>query len=283
MLNAKTKLYGIFGNPVRHSFSPLMHNPAFEAVGLNAAYLAFEVEDLKTAVSAIKALGIGGVSVTIPHKVEVMDYLDEIDNLARHIGAVNSVVNREGILHGTNTDAFGFYKALSDVTEIDGKTVAILGNGGAARAALFSLFHYAEPKKVFLFCRGESLGKAESLATHLTAYGVDSGKIQPMVYDAWRDVQNQVEIICNTTSVGMEPSSNVSLLNVAEIPNDSVVFDIVYRPHETALLQNAVTAGAKVVHGIEMLLYQGVKQFELFTGKDAPVEVMRKALIDALH
>jgi shikimate dehydrogenase len=248
-----------------------MHNRAFSHVGCNAVYLAFEVKDIAGAVSGIRALNIGGVSVTIPHKVSVMAHLDDIDQTAARIGAVNTVVNREGVLHGYNTDAGGAVKALKDQTDqasIAGASVCIVGAGGAARAIGFGLV--SEGARVMVINRTRE--KGEALAHSLGA------EFQPLS----PDIQLNCDILVNTTPIGMTPMVGVSPIPASAIKRNMVVMDIVYNPIATRLLRDAEAIGCATIDGAVMFVNQGAFQFELWTGRTAPIKVMRDAVLERL-
>ncbi|MBC8208657.1 MAG: shikimate dehydrogenase [Desulfobulbaceae bacterium] len=265
-----TSLYGIVGNPVRHSLSPVMHNAAFQALGLNCVYVPLPTEDVAAAMTGLRALGIQGVSVTIPHKEAVISLLDEVDPLAMSIGAVNTIkaVEQKGrvALLGSNTDWQGANQALLAVTDLAGKKVIILGAGGSARAIGFGL--QQEGAQVILCSRTKSRG--QSLAADLGCTWISLEQSQELAGD----------VLVNATSVGMN-DPQLSPVDASILDRFSVVMDIVYAPLITRLLQEAESAGCLVVNGLEMLLYQGVAQFELWTGQSAPVPVMRRALYQA--
>lgn len=267
MIDARTKLCCIIGNPVEHSKSPLMHNAAYQALRLNFAFLAFRVSDVKQALEGLRAIGARGIVVTIPHKQEVMQYVDMVDETAKEIGAVNTIVNDNGVLKATNTDWTGAMRALKEKTSIAGKTVAVLGAGGAARAIIYGL-KKENALKILIFNR--SVKKAQNLAKE---FDVDSAF--PLTDEA---KISGSDIIINTTSVGMEPKENESPISEDYIHKHHVVFDIVYTPRETKLLQLAKKKGATLVYGDKMLLYGAMTQFELFTGQKAPQKVMEDAL-----
>ncbi len=273
MINGKTFVLGIIGYPVDHSMSPLMHNAAMQASGFNGVYVPFAVEDVESAIAGLRALNIKGVSVTIPHKQTVIPYLDEVDSVAAKIGAVNTIVTsrQEGsrvLLKGFNTDWLGANRALETVTLLNGKSVLLLGAGGAARAIGFGLQEAGA--RITLCSRTEASGRL--LASEL---GCDWFHVK-----ALDDLQG--DIVVNATSVGMTPDSELSLMSVEQLQNFQVVMDIVYSPKSTRLLRNAVEAGCKTVCGLEMLLYQGVAQFELWLEKKAPVELMRSTLYEVI-
>ncbi|HID69412.1 MAG TPA: shikimate dehydrogenase [Desulfobacterales bacterium] len=269
IINGKTLLYGIIGNPVSHSLSPAMHNAALEALGINGVYLPFPAPDIDDAVSGIRGLGIQGTSVTIPHKEKVMALLDEIDPVAEKIGAVNTVINNKGALKGLNTDWLGATRALEEEIDLHGTKAVILGAGGSARAIGFGLL---EREAEFVLCsRTESRGRA--LADELGCPWISLSGADNLSGD----------ILINATSVGMQPHVENSPVPELILSRFQVVMDIVYAPLKTRLLQQAEESGCIVINGLEMLLYQGVAQFELWTGKTAPVAVMRKALAEALN
>ena len=267
-INGKTVLYGIIGNPVTHSLSPAMHNAALAASGINGVYLPFSAPDIAAAVTGIRGLGVQGVSVTIPHKEKVMALLDEIDPVAQKIGAVNTVMNTDGTLKGLNTDWLGATRALEEKIDLNGVEAVILGAGGSARAIGFGLL---ERRAKFVLCsRTESRGKA--LADELGCLWVSLDEADNLSGD----------ILINATSVGMQPHIENSPVPERILSRFQVVMDIVYAPLKTRFLQEAEVRGCVTINGLEMLLYQGVAQFELWTGKVAPVELMRKALAEAL-
>jgi len=271
MINGTTKIYGIIGNPVSHSLSPAMHNAAFAALGENRIYLPFPVEDVQAALAGLKALGICGASVTIPHKETVIPYLDRIDPVARAIGAVNTIEVRmedqEPVLCGSNTDWLGANRALAEKMELKGALVILLGAGGSARAIGFGLKEAGAG--IILCSRTESKGRA--LASELACPWFSLSEITQLRGDA----------IINATSVGMSPRQEASAVPSKILSSFRVVMDIVYAPLQTRLLREAEEAGCRTVSGLEMLLYQGVAQFELWTGMAAPVEVMRASLLGA--
>jgi len=267
-INGKTEVYGIVGNPVGHSLSPLMHNAAFAALEENRVYLAFQVEDIADAVKGIRALNIRGVSVTIPHKESIIPCLDAVDPVAVKIGAVNTVnVVGQGttrLLCGSNSDWVGANRALANHIELRGRHVVLLGAGGSARALAFGLLEAGA--RVSLCSRTETRGR--KLAADLGCRWHSLAAVDQLTGD----------VLINATSVGMIPKIDASLVSRGHLENFAVVMDIVYSPFETKLLRDAREAGCKVVYGLEMLLYQGVAQFELWTGQAAPVELMQTVL-----
>jgi shikimate dehydrogenase len=267
-IDGNTRLFGLLGRPVSYSLSPAMHNAAFRELSLNAVYVAFPVTDLIQAVEGLRGLDIGGVSVTIPFKEEIIPLLDELDEKASRIGAVNTVVNRDGRLMGYNTDWQGALAALMEKTEIAGKRFLILGAGGAARAIAFGI--------------QEKGGK-------VAVTDLDTAKALALSRKLWVEVvapdyleQYAAAILINATPVGMEPQSGKIPIDPELLSRYQVVMDIVYRPLETRLLREARSAGCQVIDGLQMLIHQGAAQFELWTGRSAPVEVMARAAYDSL-
>ncbi len=261
------KVFGIIGDPVSHSLSPVMHNLAFRELGLQAVYGAFRVkrEELVQAVQGIKALHISGVSVTIPHKESILPLLDEVEETALEIGAVNTVINREGQLKGYNTDWIGLLRAFEErgITFED-KRVVILGAGGASRAVIYAVKR-AKAKEIILFNR--TYEKAEKLAR---TFGVTALP--------WEDLEKaEGEIIIQTTSLGLK--SMESPVSEEILKRFKIAMDLVYLPLKTKFLQLA-EKHCLTLDGLRMLLHQGVEQFKLFTEKHPPVTLMEKALYE---
>ena len=274
-IKGSTNIVGLIGHPVEHSFSPPMHNAAFKKLGMDYAYVAFDVgsQNLKSAIEGAKSLGIKGLNVTIPHKIEVMKYLDEIDEVASLIGAVNTIDFKD--LKGHNTDGIGAVRAIEEVTSIKDKNVVIAGAGGASRAISFYIAKYGADKLTIL---NRNVAKAQKLAGDVA----DSNLISDVGSDSISEISSYLadaDILVNTTPVGMHPNVNdTPVASASEMHGDLVVFDAVYNPNETVLLKEAIKAGAKPVYGIKMLLYQGAESFKIWTGRDAPVDAMEDAL-----
>jgi len=266
-ITAATKLCAIIGNPIAHSLSPLVHNAAFEHLGLDYVFLAFAVERLKEAIEGIRALSFRGVSVTIPHKVAVMDYLDEIEAVAEKIGAVNTVVNRKGKLIGYNTDWSGAMRALEHEMVLQGKTAVVLGAGGAARAIAFGLKEKgAEP--VIL---NRTLSKAEALASELQCRCGGIELMEKLPFD----------LVINTTSVGMYPRVDGTPVR-KELLRNVLVFDTVYNPLKTRLIREAEENGCPTIIGLKMFINQAALQFGLWTGEKAPLDLMQTVAAEVL-
>jgi len=266
-ITPETKLCAIFGNPIEHTLSPLIHNAAFDHLNLNYVFLAFKVERLKEAVQGIRAFDLKGVSVTIPHKVAIIDYLDEVEDIAGKIGAVNTVVNRGGRLIGYNTDWSGAIEALEAQVDLKGRKALVLGAGGAARAMGFGLKERGTDFTIL----NRTVHKAEMLASEL---GVDYGSLddsEALPFDT----------VINTTSLGMYPNVNDTPVKKALL-KDVLVFDMVYNPLKTRLIREAEENGCAIITGLEMFINQAAMQFNVWTGEKAPLDVMKKAVVEAL-
>ncbi|HLC79687.1 MAG TPA: shikimate dehydrogenase [archaeon] len=270
MTDSKTKLVCVIGKPARHSLSPIMHNAAYSALGINYSYLAFEPENLKKAVEGLAELEVAGFNVTMPFKEQIIKYLDSVDKIAQKIGAVNCVVNSNGKLIGYNTDGVGSVAALKKISSIKGKSVLVLGCGGAGKAIGF----YLNEEGASITFSDSSSAKAKGLAKSLGAKSVKMGSIKSL---------EGFDILINASPVGMKPNQNQTPIPSELLYPGLVVFDVVYDPIETKLLQDAKSLGCKTINGLEMLLEQGFASFELFTKKQAPQEVMRRAILEAIE
>jgi shikimate dehydrogenase len=255
-----TELYGIIGNPVRHSLSPAMHNAAFRDKGINAVYLAFEPADPGDCIRGVRSMGVRGLSVTIPFKTDILPLLDEVDDLAMRIGAVNTVVNNGGRLKGYNTDAPGALRALEEKTELPGRKVAIIGAGGAARAIGFIL----RQRGLEIIIANRSVDRGTDLSRSLGCGFIPLDKLA----DAHAD------ILVNTTPVGMSSHVDGSPVQEKTFREGMVVMDIIYNPAKTLFLSMAEARGCRIINGLPMFIYQGSEQFRLWTGLDAPIDVM---------
>ncbi|HEX5744170.1 MAG TPA: shikimate dehydrogenase, partial [Candidatus Saccharimonadales bacterium] len=273
VMSADAKLCMIIGDPVAHSLSPAIHNAAYKALGLGGRfrYEARQVkpDQLADFMNEVRDKDIRGVSCTAPHKVAIMGHMDDIDPVAARIGAVNTVVNDKGRLKGYNTDWLGIMRSLEKITPLKGKRVALLGAGGAARSIAYGLVE--KGAKVTVYNR--TVEKARALAEE---FGADSAGLDEVA------AVKQADIIVNATSAGMSPNDGATPLPEEYISGGQIVFDSIYVPYETRLLKEAAARGARVIHGTEMLLAQAVEQFRLYTGYDAPEDVMRRALEEAL-
>jgi len=281
-ISAGTQLCAVIGNPVAHSLSPAIHNAAFTELGLDLVYVACRVEDVKNALAGMRALGnFRGMSVTIPHKIEAMKYMDDIGEVDRSIGSINTVINEQGRLKGLGTDGPGALKAMVDAgVEIEGKHILMLGSGGAARAISFTLARNTGLGQLSILDIDKIM--LEQLTADLKA-GTDAAvKSEPLTASSLAAKMEVADIIIHCTPVGMHPKQDVSLIPVDLFRTGQVVFDIVYTPLETKLLAEAKSRGLKVIFGVEMFINQAALQFEHFTGVDAPVEVMRQVVREHL-
>jgi shikimate dehydrogenase len=274
-MQVSTKTYCIIGDPIHHSLSPAIQNAAFAARGLNCTFIAFRVPkaELRESIESLRSINIAGFNVTTPHKTQVMMYLDEVESLAKKAGAVNTVNNIEGIFRGYNTDVYGFIEPLHKRRiDFQGMHVLLLGSGGAARAVVIAL---AEQKGIAeLIIANRNLHRASDLANLGTANGIKC-KVVPL--DKAQNFSLACDMIVNATTLGM--NNEPSVIDYEHIQKGSIVYDIVYRPPVTELIENANQAQATVVYGYEMLIEQGAKAFEIWTGLSAPRDVMKKNLL----
>lgn len=268
-ISATTTICAVIGNPIEHTLSPAMHNVAYRKLGINYAYVAFKVTNVEQAIRGIKALGIKGVSVTVPHKIAVIPYLDQVEGVARSIGAVNTITNVRGKLVGANTDAEGALHALGEKTSIKRKNVVLIGSGGTARAIAFGLRN--EDANVTILNR--TAKRAKELAQET---GAAAGSLKDM------DIVKKSDILINATTVGMEPNMEESIVAKDFLHKDLIVFDIVYNPKNTRLIRDAKAKGCTIVYGYKMLLHQAAGQFIRFTGYEPPIAVMEKELLSSL-
>lgn len=280
IIDGKTKLYGLIGWPVGHTFSPFMHDAAFRDLKINAVYIPLPVkeENFKEALKGLCALGFKGINVTIPYKEKVIPYLSEIDSSASLIGAVNTVIIKDGKFFGYNTDWMGVLSSLKNDAgfDIKGKKVFIFGAGGAAKAVVFALLH-ARADNVYV--TDIAVKKARNLVSQANKNfknkkveflpSVDQIKVQEKIKEA--------DLVVNATGVGMRAGDS-ALVKPRWIRKEQLAYDLIYNPPLTNFLRAYKQKGAGVLNGEGLLLYQGVKAFELFTSKTAPVQVMKKAL-----
>jgi len=281
-ISPSTQVCAVIGNPIAHSLSPAIHNAAFWELDLDFVYVAYQVEDVKNALSGMRALNnFRGMSVTIPHKTVIIKYMDKITDVDRSIGSINTVINEHGKLLGFGTDGPGALKAIIDAgVEIDGKRVLMLGSGGAARAISFTLAQNTRPDELSI------LDVNEVMLQQLTAdlrTGTDVFIKSELLSDKSLALEMEnADIILHCTPVGMQPNKDASLIPAGLFRPWQVVFDVVYTPLETKLLAEARSCGLKVISGIDMFINQAVLQFERFTGVAAPVEVMRRVVMERL-
>lgn len=272
------KLFAVLGDPIGHSMSPQMHNDLFDFYQIDAAYLPFHVkpENLKDAIQGLKALGAAGFNVTIPHKSAVIPFLDEVDDLALSIGAVNTVVNQEGRLVGYNTDGPGFIKGLEPfVTSFSEQRILVIGAGGAARAIYFSL---AKMGPAVVDLANRTLETAETLVKECP-YSVSTNVFS--LEETGGNIGNY-DLIVQTTGIGMYPSVTEQPLPLDNMKEQALVCDIIYNPLNTQFLQEAKKRGARIQNGIEMFVYQGALAFEKWTGIFPDIERMRDNVLKQL-
>jgi len=273
MIDARTELYGVIGNPVRHSLSPVIHNGVFRRLGRNAVYLAFEVKNLEEALRGIRGLGVKGVSVTIPFKTKVIPFLDKVEGLAKKIGAVNTIVNRGGKLIGYNTDCDGALEALEEKIDLRGKRTILLGGGGAARAIGFGL----REKDCQLIVSNRSKKRGEALSRELKCHFLLMSSLFKMTAG-----ELGADILINATSVGMYPRQGETPFPKKLLRKGMMIMDIVYEPLQTRFLREAKEKGCLTINGLEMLVRQGAAQLMIWTGIKPEIGQIRRDLFKAL-
>jgi shikimate dehydrogenase len=279
--SGKTRLYCVIGDPIEHSLSPVIQNAAFEALKLDCVFLAFKVAppDVENALRGMRGLGIWGMNVTMPNKNAVITHLDEVDEAAKFLGSVNTIKNDSGKLKGFSTDGIGALNALrKNGVSLSGKKLVLFGAGGAARVVAFALAK--EVGEVIILNRTPE--KTATLSKELVRLHNKKVTSGPLTTKLIKESLENADILINATSVGMKQNLELSLVNSELLRPDLTVMDIVYNPLETKLAKEAKAMGAKVISGLEMLIYQGAASFEIWTGLEAPIEVMRKAVLNNL-
>jgi shikimate dehydrogenase len=271
----------LIGNPVEHSMSPKMHNAAFRKLGLNYVYIAVRVDNnkVKEAIEGIRAFNIKGANVTVPHKINVMQFLDEIDPVAENIGAINTILNKDGHLYGTNTDGIGAVRSFKEEgVELEAKKIVMIGAGGVGRPIIYNFAPKAKDLVLFDIAEGvvETLMQEVNRKTKVKIRGFksDPTTIAKELQDA--------DIFINATPIGMHPKENESIISKNLLRKDLTVFDVVYNPLETKLIKDSKSVGAKAISGVMMLVYQGVAAFELWTDQKAPVPLMKQMVLEGL-
>ena len=273
-MQTQIKTYCIIGDPVQHSLSPAMQNAAFNSLRLNCVYIAFRVSknELKESICSLRSINISGFNVTMPHKIDILEYVDELDSTAQKAYAVNTVHNVRGTLKAYNTDVYGFIQPLHRrKINFNGMTILLLGSGGAARAVIAALSEESNISNILIASRNQKTSRClvdigEELGLHCNSINIDN-------------VQNSAaksDLIVNT--IPYTTNNNDSIIGLEHISKDSVVYDIVYKPILTRLLEQAKSAKAQIVYGYEMLIEQGARAFEIWTGIEAPRDTMKKAL-----
>ncbi len=280
-ISGGTRVCGLIGDPIEHSLSPVMHNASFQELKLDFVYIPFRVKqnELRKAILGARSLDVHGLNVTMPHKNAVIKYLDEIDPTARSIGAVNTILNDKGRLIGYNTDGAGALKALKENgVGLDVKKLLLLGVGGAGKAIAFYAAQEVEELKIL----NRTPQKAKELAEVLHKKyrkKIDGNQLSAKII---KEELEDANILINATSVGMHPDVDQSLVDPSWLRPELCVMDIVYNPIETKLAKDAKLIGAKVVSGIEMLVYQGATSFKIWTNHQAPIKVMKEAILNKL-
>ncbi len=283
-ITGKTSLVGLIGWPVEHSLSPMMQNAAFTKVGLDWVYVPLPVrpDNVPQALAGLSALNFVGVNVTVPHKQAVMRYMNELSDSAKIIGAVNTICLQQGKYIGHNTDATGFLNSLLEANcHPQGMRVAVLGAGGAARAVVFAL---AQAKAASVIVLNRTAERAAFLVDDLVeTFPNNALHFAALTPQSIMDLNNQLDLVVNTTSVGMSPNiEDCPWPSDVAMPSQTIFYDLVYRPLETVFLARAREAGAKTIGGLGMLIHQGAAAFERWTGQAAPIAVMRQACMDGL-
>lgn len=270
MKNAVLAIFALFGNPVSHSLSPLMHNAAYQKMGVAASYVPLLVENLKDAMQGVRACNIRGISITIPFKEAVIPYLDEVDPSSQAIGAVNTISHDDtGSLKGYNTDWIGMVRGLEEYLEIKKKTFAILGAGGTARAAAFGIRQRGGTPMII----NRTPQRGERLAREFGVPFYPLAQIKGISADC----------LINTTPIGMAPNRKKSPLAREIVGKFPWVMDCIYNPVKTQLLKDAEAAGCMVINGLGMFVHQGAEQIRIWTGKEPPVELMREVVLAKLR
>lgn len=279
-IDSNTILFGVIGDPIRHSKSPIMMNRAFREAGINGVYAAFHITSGHVAdfAAGVRAMGIRGVNVTIPHKLDIMSVLDHIDAGAAAIGAVNTIVNDNGRLIGYNTDGIGYVRSLKEEAEphLAGKRIVVIGAGGAARGILYALI---SEKPAHITISNRSIERA----TELAAAFRDKVDIEAVSNDSLQAACQQADIVINTTSVGMFPNTDETPIDAAWLKPGAVASDLIYNPLKTKFLQQAEQRGCRIHGGLGMFIYQGAYAFEYWTGQPAPAAAMRETVLASLQ
>ena len=275
-VSGKSMVYAVIGDPIDHSMSPTIQNTAFRLTGVNAIYVPFRVERsrLRFAIQGLKFLGVKGFNITTPHKTAMLRYLDEVETKAAEIGSINTVKSNRGALAGFNTDGAGALNALKEAgVSPDDKSILLFGAGGAARAIAHALAEH----KCTINLVNRTISRAQRLMRLLRKnFGIQAN-CMPLSSQSLRRHVESADIILNASSMGMMGNQNVPV-HKKWLRSDQCVFDIVYRPVKTVLLQNAVLAGAQTVDGLDMLVSQGACSFSIWTGKKAPISMMRRSI-----
>lgn len=277
-----TQIIGIIGHPIKHSYSPFIHNVAIQLKKIDYVYLPFDIpsSNLKSALKGMIALGIKGCNVTIPHKELALQYMNDVSEEVSMIGSVNTIINDQGRLIGHNTDAYGILETLLPFKDdIAGNQVSVVGAGGSARAVIYTLIRHFRPKKLFIINRNER--RAETLKEYFSEkMRFTSIKTKELIPPSAFEVMGDSKLIINATPVGMYPNENDSITTSPDVfTKEQIVLDLVYNPQKTLLLKTAEMTGAKSLNGLSVLINQAAKSFELWTGVDFPKEEVQKSLL----
>ena len=280
-LSGRTRVVAVFGYPVQHSLSPGMHNAAFQALELDYVYVPFNVhpDDLENALGGIRALGIVGANLTIPHKERAVELLDSVSPEALQIGSVNTVHNVDGILKGYSTDGEGFMRSLeAEGKSADGSRAVVLGAGGSARAVVHALAVYGAQVSVVNRTASRAVDLAEQLSGVLPG---GRGSVRAIALDSTeaRNAIEEADLLVNCTSVGMHPNTEEQPIPSEWLHDRLFVYDLIYNPLKTRLLEAAEAAGARGANGVGMLVYQGAISFEIWTGRKPPTDIMEQAIV----
>ena len=280
-INSNTKIVEVIGHPIKHTLSPVMHNHAYNKLNLDYVYLPFDISSsgLNDSLKGMVALGIRGFNVTLPHKERIMEYMDELSDSAKIVGAVNTVVNDNGKLIGYNTDVTGIIKTLEEFKDdIKGTTVSVLGAGGAARSAIYRLISHFNVKKINIINR--TVEKAESLKDYFSSKMLfNKIKTYELIPPDVTEILAKSKLIINTSSVGMSPDEDDAPTTIPESFNENqIVFDIIYNPENTKFLALAKEQGALTINGLKMFVEQGARSFELWTNETMPTDQILELL-----
>lgn len=284
-VSGRTRVVAVFGYPVHHSLSPGMHNAAFQALGLDYVYVPFNVhpDDLENALGGIRALGIVGANLTIPHKERAVELLDSVSPEALEIGSVNTVHNVDGVLKGYSTDGEGFMRSLeAEGKSADGSRAVVLGAGGSARAVVHALAVYGAQVSVVNRTVSRAVGLAEQLSGVLPG---GRGSVRAIALDSAeaRDAVEEADLLVNCTSVGLHPKTEEQPIPSEWLHDRLFVYDLIYNPLKTGLLEAAEAVGARGANGVGMLVYQGAISFEIWTGRKPPTDTMKQAVLSGLR
>ncbi len=277
-----TKVLGVMGDPIAHSLSPVMHNAAIRALNIDYIYVPFHVKagSLREAIEGVAAMGIAGVNLTIPHKENVIEYLDEISEHSRRIRSVNTIINVDGHLRGDTTDGAGFVRSATAAWgRIDGCTTLLLGAGGSAKAVAFALAEIGCEIVVSNRTRERAVELVEGLRE---VYKAGKFRVADLNGQALGEEMPHIDLLVNTTSVGMHPDVDSVVVPAQLLHPRLLVYDLVYNPARTRLITEAENRGANAINGLNMLVYQGALSFEMWTGLKADVKVMEEAVVEAL-